>query len=1012
MKIINIILNRPIGVLMLWTGIITGGIWAAASMTTDFLPELCVPELSVLTTCAGLPAEEMRRMVTIPLEDALSSVSGLKNINSTSRDGVSVIMLEFPWGTDRTAAGIQTREAVDLCWHSLPSKASKRRVLSAAPGDIAILTLAVLPGNCSLSAARALADRDIRSRLQQVDGVGSIRVSGGTVEEVHIDVDPAAAAAAGCTISDISAAVATCNIECPAGSITEGRTDYLIKTSHKASGIEDIGRIYITGSSTAGSGTGVRLKDTAVLSRGIKKQNSFYLLAASGYSREDIRECIRIQIQSRGGFPPSEMADNVKKELAEIKKSFKDDVSILITEDRSLVLRDSIRSILLSLVSGAFFAFAVVWIFMKNLRRAMIITAILPASVSTTLLLLFLAGKSLNLMSIGGIAIGVGMVIDNAIVVLERLPANSSTRQAAEALTELASPLAGSTATSVIVYLPLLMLGGLTGALFADLGLSVIFALCSSLAASVTLIPVLIISVSDSTSCSNSCSNKKPGRLFPELRRLIRFSLRRPGAVFFIAASLLAAGLIPAHYLKYEVISPLKEGRIHCTVKLPPGSSVEYVKDSAEEIMGRLLGVDGVTDAAAWAGGEYTDPVYLTSTEESSETINISVTHKTGIDTDKVTTGINRIIQIQGAESYIRPPESILDKLIGIKSCHDWLLYGDSPDSVRAAAEETADGIEGAVLLPGCKKPQIRILPDLEAMAALGIDLPVLADSLALNIKGEIPAVLSSRTRDIDIRVRGSRQALSSKREVLNICIPNRQQTPVRLHSLVNQKESSTLPYLTRENRKDVTVIRLAAEADAEDEAILKQNGARPAGDAVLRRQAAEIIETLIISAILLYICLGVQFESFTVPLLIMLCIPPGLSGIISLTGLCGGAFNLNSVLGLMVVMGTSVNNGILFYRQSMNLLRSPGSLPAGALYRGTASRLRPIMMTNLTTIAALLPLAAAPFGESAQSSLAVSIIGGLSVTCIISILVLPVIMLQPLKRSAERIRLRWEAYD
>ena len=234
MRIIEFVLKRPVGTLMLCIGLTLGGIWSAITMRLDFLPDFTVPKLTVAAAYKGLPADEIRQLITMPLEDSLSSLGGLQNMSSISRDGLSLIELEFPWGTDSTSAGIRTREAIDIAWLNLPSGASKPQVLAVDPGNIPIITIAVYPKNGNLSLARRLAERELSSIIQRIEGVGSIQVSGGYVEEVHIDADPDILASRGYTLASISNTLETSNIDYPAGIITERQ--YRIYCKNKSCG--------------------------------------------------------------------------------------------------------------------------------------------------------------------------------------------------------------------------------------------------------------------------------------------------------------------------------------------------------------------------------------------------------------------------------------------------------------------------------------------------------------------------------------------------------------------------------------------------------------------------------------------------------------------------------------------------------------------------------------------------------------------------------------------------------
>ena len=1002
MKILRFLLNRPVGTIMLWTGLILGGIWAAYHIRTDFLPDFSVPKLTVISTYHGLPAGEIRQLITIPLEDSLSSLGGLRKIKSISRDGLSLIELEFPWGTDRTAAGLETRGIIDLAWHNLPSDASKPRVLAIDPGNLPIITLGVFPKHGSLALARRLADRELRSRLQRIEGVGSIQLSGGLIDEIVVGADSEKLASLGYTLPVVASAIEASNIDYPAGTLTEGSTEYLVKTRSRAETLSELGELFLPGRQNDNTPAPVRLRDVATIGMGQKEQSSTFLSIGSHPEDRSCMEGVRLQIRRTTGYSPSAMAANLLGELDEIKKSFGRDLDIVIISDRSESLERSMMNLAVSLISGAFFAFVIILIFMRNLPRALLLLLSLPASLLLSILLLFLAGKSLNLMSLGGLALGVGMVVDNAIVVTERLSRlsldslhpNNRIETISLAVSSLASSLAGSTFTTVIVFIPLLFIKGLLGSLFADLGISVIFALASSLLISLSFIPVVYFKLNpkDITKYGDKTSSVR-------ILRLIKTGIKHPAALGLLTLLFCILAICPFRRLPLEVITPVNEGVINSSLKLAPGSGMESVKKLATELLNEAARLPSVVSVNAWAGGEASDPFYLASTDESSETIQIEIRHGKNADRELIRNRMSGLIDSDIGVLEILPQQNILASLIGIDQNIDWAVKGELPDVVRREAESIAGEISEACVVPGERKTRLLVYPNRKALASFGIELSDLSEQLGQSIYGTVPANMLVNGEEIDIRLRLKEEDRSERGDITGMKMPGNGSSPVRLSSIVNIGDEQALPYLLREGRKDLAIIRLPYSTQRETERILKNLGAEPREAPVLISQLPELLRTLVLAIVLLYLCLGIQFESFSLPLLLMLIIPAGASGIIAALFLTGQSVNLNSVLGILVVMGISVNNGILLFEESRLMMKRHGALPLGSLYRGTISRLRPILMTSLTTVTALLPLAMDPSGRGSQSELAISVIGGLSVSTLVSLLILPNIIKIRLER-------------
>jgi len=1003
MKIIKFILRRPVGTLMLCIGLSLGGIWAGFNMRLDFLPDFSVPKLTIIAPYRGLPSDEVRGMITIPLEDALSSAGGLKNMKSISRDGLALIELEFPWGTDRTLTGIRCREIIDYAYISLPSDAPKPQVLAADPGDIPIITLAVYPKNGDLSCARRIADKELRSRLQRIEGVGSIQISGGTEQEIHIDVDPRLLAGRGFTLSELSGLLESSNIDYPAGTLTEGDLEYIVKTKAQVQNTTDLENIYLP----AGEGMSsyrLQLKDVAQVSYGTRRQTSYF------YSWSEERggeEGIRLMIRRRSGFSPRGMAQNIKTELEEIKRSFGRDLDIVLLVDRSTALDRSLENLITSLLLGAVIAFLVLLIFMRSFTQSLILIFTLTSSLLWAIMLLFLLGKSLNLMSLGGLALAVGMVVDNSIIVTERfariIRISDSRKQRVETLSKiicsLSPSVAGSTITTIIVFTPLLFIKGLAGSLFGDLGLSVLLALASSLILSLTAVPVLYL-------LFNPSVKEGGGKLFSVLRKILKLSLRRSAASALVIIIIGAAGIYFGSRLPREVIAPLNEGKINAVIQMPPGTSLRAAGNLASTIANELSELEGIDRIFCWAGGESDDPYYLSSTGESTETIQIKLLIPPEMNSETFKALILEKIQPSGCKLSILPPENILENLLGIKSAEDWVITAGKPEIARNEAARLIEQIKKSVgsndlpeLLPLSEKSLLRIYPDREALSAADIDLPSLSRQVGEALYGSLPTTMRDEGRNIDVRMRVREEDRKTRIDIMNLTLPTNGEEIVRIDRLASLEEEEALPYLLRENRKDLGVIHFASKARQQTARLLRESGASPRELPEILKESDELITVFILALLLLYLCLGIQFESFSLPAFLMLSIPPGGAGITTALLLSGNSINLNSSLGLLVIMGISVNNGILLFEEGSAMLARTGSTPLGALYKGTASRLRPIILTSLTTVTALIPLAIDPHGSSSQASLAAAVIGGLCISTILSLLLLPQILLPQLKK-------------
>ena len=432
--------------------------------------------------------------------------------------------------------------------------------------------------------------------------------------------------------------------------------------------------------------TGMQLRDVAGIRKTEAEKTSFFYCIQAG---EDGREGIRLLLRRSSGFSPRTMSANVKKELDEIRRSFGKELEIVLLSDRSEVLEASLQNLLLSLFLGASAAFIILLIFMKNMKQSVILLFTLPSSLLWPLLFLFLTGKSLNLMSLGGLAVGAGMVVDNSIIMTERLSrrlrASDDRRTRLDAIEKEAAALApavtGATLTTAIVFMPLLLVKGLAGSLLSDLGLSVILSMLSSALLSLSAVPVLYLLLNPSPG-----GKSKP--LFTRLRKLVAFGLRRPGASALIAAGLCLAGFAAAVCLPAEIIPPPRENSLRGTIHLPCGTSIDASASLAEAVSGEIALIPGIEAVFCWAGGEKDDIHYLASTDESRENIQFGLILSKNSHPGSILKAIANRISIPDCRLTMSPRENVIEDLLALESGEEWIVRGETASGARAAAEE------------------------------------------------------------------------------------------------------------------------------------------------------------------------------------------------------------------------------------------------------------------------------------------------------------------------------------
>ncbi len=948
-------------------------------MSIDFLPEIEIPKLTVISSYGGLPAKEIRELLTIPLEDSFSSLKGIKHINSISRDGLSIIELEFHWGNDMVLAGVETREVIDLAYLSLPSDASKPQVLPVDPNDEAVMTIGIFPNSGDLALTRRLAEREIKSRLQQREGVGTVQISGGLVDEIHILLDQSFITAKGLTVPQISQALAGGNISYPAGTVEEGPIEYIVKADGKAKSKQDLGEYFVEINQKTPP---VQIKDLGIITNAYKNQHSVFQFNG--------REGVLLSIRKQSKTSPVTMSKAVNAELRLLEKSYGKTLQFSIISDSSKIIAKSISNLIISALLGAGFAFIVLLFFLRNLQNSFLLIISLPISISWALLLLSLSGKSLNIMSLGGLAMGIGMLVDNAIVVMERLSSleNKTKENVIRETTGLASSLLGSTITSLVVFFPVLFLPGLLGTLFTDLALAVIFSLSASLAVAVTLIPVLYV-LWGKTRQKNKIQ-KTPKFISKTFKR----SFRHPGITVITISLISILGIGVLLKLPFIFLPSINQGYFTVKIDMPPGTSMDYMKQISKDFSSTLNNQNWIEYVAIQIGGESDDPYYLSNSEAGSEVLYARVKYKkTSSSFKHLSEDLLSKIHLNQGDISVHPPRDLLSQLLGLKPGQEsWLIYKLNPEETREAAENFIEGQDKSKwkILPKRRKPQIILYPDREKLAKFGIDISSFSQSVGSSLFGSIQSSIFLNGSDIDIKVQLNQENRNSVKKLNQLNLQGRESGILKLEELVQIKEEQNLPYLNRKDRKDVTELIYMGKTEREQQKSLDEMNLVSANKSLFQENIIGVITIFTLSLLLLYLTLGAQFESFFLPVLLMLALPLGFSGIGFALLLGQSSLNLNSILGILVLMGISVNNSILLYETFKNELQNNKNSLLGSIYRGTISRIRPILMTMLTTTLALIPLAIDPFGTSTQSSMALAIIGGLTISTILSLLVIP----------------------
>ncbi len=1004
--------RRPVGTLMLYAGLVFFGVFASTNLPLDFLPAISMPTIVVSAAYPGASSEEVRQLVTIPLEDAFASMKGIRALRSISRRGVATLTLDFQWNTNMTLAGVEAREIIDSTFPLLPQEAERPQVLPVDPNAQPVLILGVRSTDEDLGKARRLADREIKTALQQVDGVGSVILVGGSENEVQIQVDQSRLVSTGLTIDDVASFLAGANIDLPAGSFTEGTREFLVRTNGRVGTPEELADLRIP----MQNGAGVRIHDFADVVWAPKEQVSLFMNHG--------KEFIGLVVRGRGGESPVRLSTRLRQEVSRLSGAYGKSLEIAIVQDSAGTILQSIRGLVTAGLVGGAAAFLVMLLFLRRLRPAAILITSVPSSVLFCLLLLWITGRTINVMSLGGIALSVGMLVDDGVVVLENLQRRVSTgvqglrERIVEATSEVAGSILGSTLTTMIVFVPVLFLPGLIGALYADLALAVIFALFASLVVSVTLIPVLFLLTYPRRPDWQGAHALRSSTLERSYRRSLGVSLRRPMVVggAILAVALVTVPLIPATRL--ELVAPYDSGTISIRIVAAPSTSMDHLKRIAQSASDRVGELPGVTAVWCRAGGENEDTFYLADPDTSRETISMTAQARFGRrpQSQPVVEQIRKSLQVEGAEVSVTLPRSSLAQLLGLRgSGADLSALGPTPKEAADHADAVVARLRAAQpsasvrVAAASAVEEIRYSPKRDTLSRSGISLATVAQTTWEGLEGAVSTKLSTGGREYDVRIllrrgdRNDREALSTMR------VRTAGGGMVETGEMIDILKGSSPSALVRENRQDVSVVLVGdqfpsarlREAIAE---AAKTPGIVDNAQTVFSRHAAEIALILLIALLLLYLLLGAQFESFVQPLIILVAVPLAVTGVLGALRITGQSLNLSSGLGVLVLFGTVVKTSIILFANYRRRIDA-GAPSSFAIYTGTSERLRPILISTLATIVGLLPIAVNLDGLSTEDGIAISVIGGLVISTALTLYVVPLITWGYYRRKTRRLR-------
>jgi HAE1 family hydrophobic/amphiphilic exporter-1 len=1003
-SVIEYAVRHRVTVLMATSAAVLFGVVSLGRMPVQLLPEVSYPTLTLQTELADAAPSEIENLITRPLEEAVGVVPGLRRMDSISRAGLSEITLEFGWDTDMDFAALDVREKMDLV--RMPEDAGVPVLLRFDPGLDPVLRLGVHGGD-NLIALRHLSENLVKKELESLKGVAASKVLGGLQEEIHVDLDENRLAALGVDVATVVQVIGAENINAAGGRLRDRDSQFLIRTLNEFAGPEDVAATVLSRE----NGRVVRVGDVAEVTQAWREREIV--------SRIDGSPAVEVAIYKEGDANLVEVAQRVRAQLPALRADLPDGLEIALLSDQSTFVEAAVKQVQSNAMLGGVLAVLVLLVFLRDVRSTAIIAISIPVSIIATFVLLHKQQISLNVMSLGGLALGVGMLVDNSIVVLEsivRHKRKSADRVEAviEGTTEVAQAVSASTLTTIAVFLPIFFVEGVARQIFQDQALTVTFALLVSLVVALTLtpmlaalgrgagrIPVLSPAVGAMPATPRSASRER-------YVSVLDWALRHKAIVLLSAAVLFAGSLWQMRGVGADLIPVFSQGELRFGIELPEGTPIEHTDEVLERIEARVGMIAGVQRVFANIGLDANDTGGARSKRENRAELNLRLEPGIrGEAEDRVATAVRTELEtIENLKATLyRPTTFSFRAPVAVE------LYGydladlDAAASMVVSALREIDGLKDvkSSMEPG--SPEVRVRFDRDRLQNAGLDLRVASDALRTKIRGSVATDYKERDRQIEVLVRSDDAQDISLEALPSLVVGHHEGMPVRLAAVADIEMDRGPAEIERISQ--TRAVTVSGDLDGRDLASVSEEIAlavaglpMPASvTADVAGQNAEMQSSLrslqfaiALAIFLVYLVMASQFESLLDPFLILFTVPLALIGVVTALQLTGTTLSVVVMIGGVMLAGIVVNNGIVLV-DLIGQLRRRGMAVKDAVLEAGSTRLRPILMTTTTTVLGLVPLAVGR-GDGAElgAPLAVTVIGGLLVSSALTLVVIPVL--------------------
>ena len=1015
MSIYRTSVNHPVTTALIFVAFAILGLFSLTRLPVDNFPDVESNVIMVMSSYPGASAEDVENNLTKVLENSLNGVANLKDITSNSRENISVLTLEFEYGTDIEVATNDVRDKLSMASQTLPDGASSPTIFKFSADDMPIMIMSAT-ANQSVSALDKILDERVATPLARVTGVGTVSVNGAPQREIHVYCDPNKLEAYGLSIASISQVIAAENRNVPSGSIDIGSDTYTLRIKKEFRDPSELENI-VLGNANGGV---IYLRDVARVTDGLEEK-----------SQESYTNGVRgaqIIIQKQSGYNTVNVIRGVKKELAKLQRNLPSDIKITPVVDSSDNILRTIGSLKETILITFLVVMLIVYIFLGRWKGTLIVVLSIPIALLASLMYLFATGNTLNIISMSALSIAIGMVVDDAIVVLENvtthLERGEKPKEAAvHGTAEVGISVIASTLTMLCVFLPLTMISGMAGIMFRQLGWIVSIIMIVSTTAALTLVPML---------CSQLLTiENKSGKLYhfifdPVNRfldavsrgyaKMIAWCMNHKKLVMLSAAVIFA--LVLAIYvprMKTEYFPTADQGRIQVSVELPIGTAQDVTRDLAARLYEKIVAdVPEIKVLSYNFGQADSQNAFASMRNNGTYLISMNINIGSMEDRKRSTSEIADLIR-EDLKLFPEINKSTVTEGgmgMGGRSAVQLEIYGYDFEAtetearrIRAKMMENPIFVQ-AVLSRDQYTPEYEVDFDREKLALNGLTSTTAAAAVSAAMSGTVASYYREDGEEYNIRVRFAPEFRESVEDIENIVVHNAMGRGIKVRDLGEVVESKVPPTITRKNRdRYITVSGMMARGHALSEGVdfvtaLMEAEPLPAelswdigGDYEEQQSMfSDMILLMLLIVILVYMVMASQFESFLGPLVIMFSIPFAFTGVALGNMLHGLAVGVMSLIGIIILLGIVVKNGIVLIDYTI-LLQERGISVRESSVRAAKSRLRPILMTTLTTVLGMLPMALGR-GEGSEMwrGLGTTVAWGLSVSTLITLVLIPVL--------------------